>query len=156
MPRIEIPPIQRSVTFLNSRQSRPAGCTSTLERWSGMLTRPWIRSSSCRSCCSLTELAVGFTCWAVDGAGSAVTSRRKAHAPIVRRMNLANDAIGSSPIFARPQLMPASGLDRLAIGGLPAPRPGAVAALHHAFFVNLGDDFAVAGEQGLGRAHFGA
>src|SRR5215467_2750192 len=52
--------------------------------------------------------------------------------------------------------MSPSGLDRLAIGGLPAPGAGAVTALHHALLVNLGDDLAVACQQRLGRAHLGA
>src|SRR3954465_4818535 len=52
--------------------------------------------------------------------------------------------------------MPTSGRDRLAVGGLPAPGAGAVAALDHAVLVDLRDDLTVAGEQGLGRAHFGA
>src|SRR5262249_1661782 len=46
--------------------------------------------------------------------------------------------------------------DRLAVGGLPAPGAGAIAALEHAFLVDLGDDLAVAGEQRFGRAHLGA
>ena len=78
-----IPPIQRSVTFRNSRQSRPAGCSSTPERWSGMLTRPWIRLSSCRSCCSFTALAVGLTCWALEGIDTAMISKN-AHTPRTR------------------------------------------------------------------------
>src|SRR5882672_6731954 len=49
-----------------------------------------------------------------------------------------------------------SGFDRLPIGGLPAPCTRAVAAFHHALLVDLGDDFAVAGQQRLGRAHLGA
>src|SRR5579864_569231 len=48
---------------------------------------------------------------------------------------------------------PASGRDGLAIGGLPSPGAGAIAALGHAVFVDLGDDVAVARQQGLGRAH---
>src|SRR5262249_10363466 len=46
--------------------------------------------------------------------------------------------------------------DVLAVRRLPAPGAGAVAAFHHPFFVDLGDDLAVAGEQRLGRAHLGA
>src|SRR6201996_837148 len=42
------------------------------------------------------------------------------------------------------------------IGGFPAPGARAIAALHHALLVDLGNDFAVAGEQRLGRAHLGA
>src|SRR5262249_43030619 len=52
--------------------------------------------------------------------------------------------------------MSPSGLDRLAICGLPTPRTGAVAALQHALFVNLGDNLTVARKQRLGRAHLGA
>src|SRR5262249_27889634 len=39
---------------------------------------------------------------------------------------------------------------------LPAPGAGTVAASRYAFFVDLRDDFAVSGQQGLGRAHLGA
>src|SRR5260370_11604490 len=46
--------------------------------------------------------------------------------------------------------------DGFAIGGLPAPGAGAVAALADALLVDLGDDLAVAGEQRFGRAHLGA
>src|SRR5262249_57741173 len=46
--------------------------------------------------------------------------------------------------------------DRLAIGGLPAPGAGAVAALDHPLLVDLRDDLAVAGEQRFGRAHLRA
>src|SRR5206468_4763983 len=46
--------------------------------------------------------------------------------------------------------------DGLAIGDLPAPGAGAVAALGDALLVDLRDDLAVAGEQRLGRAHLGA
>src|SRR3954454_432641 len=93
----------------------------------------------------------------MDGAGAAKTNSTNAHAPTVRRVNLAKDAMSSSPIVLRDRsrCRPLD-VDSLAIGGLPAPRPGPVAALHHTFFVNLGNDFAVAGEQRFGRAHFGA
>src|SRR6266702_1257210 len=115
-----------------------------------------MRVSSCRSCCSFTELAVGLTCWALQGTDAAMISKN-AQAPTARRINLPKDAMNSSPmLFARSQPMPPSGLDRLAIGGLPAPRPGAVAALHHPLLVDLSDDFTVTGEQRLGRAHLGA
>src|SRR5438309_664120 len=116
-----------------------------------MLTRPWIRLSSCSSCCSLTELAVGLTCCAL--AGAAMITRSSAHAPNAKRMNLPNDVICASSV-PRPRLLPASGLDGFAICGLPAPRAGAVAARHHAFLVNLGNDLTVTCEQRLGRAHF--
>src|SRR5262245_15466934 len=56
----------------------------------------------------------------------------------------------------KPHRQRASRCDRLAIGRLPAPSPGAVAALRHALLVNLGNDIAIAGEQRLGRAHLGA
>src|SRR5499426_2362898 len=46
--------------------------------------------------------------------------------------------------------------DGLAIGDLPAPGAGAVAALGDALLVDLRDDLAVAGQQRLGRAHLGA
>ena len=58
-----MPPIQRSVTSWNWRQSRPAGCSIRLQDfWSGMLTRrDRDRRSALKSCCSLTALAVGLT-----------------------------------------------------------------------------------------------
>src|SRR6187401_554218 len=56
----------------------------------------------------------------------------------------------------RPHRQVASRCDRLAIGGLPSPGAGAVAALRHALLVDLGNDVAIAGEQRLGRAHLGA
>src|SRR5690348_2057781 len=49
-----------------------------------------------------------------------------------------------------------SGFDGLAIGGLPAPGAGAVAALGDPLLVDLCDNFAVAGQQRFGRTHFGA
>src|SRR6185437_5954217 len=49
-----------------------------------------------------------------------------------------------------------SGRDVLAIGGLPAPGAGAVAALGYPLLIDLRDDVAVAGKQRLGRAHLGA
>src|SRR5574338_778766 len=45
--------------------------------------------------------------------------------------------------------------DRFAIGGLPSPGAGAVAALRHPLLVDLGNDIAVAGEQRFCRAHLG-
>src|SRR5215467_8934561 len=51
---------------------------------------------------------------------------------------------------------PLSGCDGLAVSGLPSPGARAVAALGHAVLVDLGDDLAIACEQRLGRAHFGA
>src|SRR5437870_11355154 len=52
-------------------------------------------------------------------------------------------------------IAPALARDRFAVGRLPAPGAGAVAALGHPLLVDLGDDLAVAGEQRLGRAHLG-
>src|SRR6266478_4559342 len=43
----------------------------------------------------------------------------------------------------------------LAVGRLPPPGTGAVAALRHPFLVDLRDDLPVAGEQRFGRAHLG-
>src|SRR5689334_6847086 len=50
----------------------------------------------------------------------------------------------------------ASRCDRFAVGGLPSPCAGTVAAPRHTFLVDLGNDVAVAREQRLGRAHLGA
>src|SRR6266702_4817279 len=119
-----------------------------------MLTRPWIRLSSWRSCCSFTELAVGLTCCAATGIDM-VTSSTNAQAPSARRIYLPKDTISLLlDIVALPRR--SSGPDRLAIGGLPAPGPGAVAALSDPLLVDLSDDFTVTGEQRLGRAHLGA
>src|SRR6266481_2659469 len=118
-----------------------------------MLTRPWIRLSSWRSCCSFTELAVGLTCCAAAGIDTA-TSSTNAQAPSARRIYLPKDAISLLlDIVALPRRL--SGPDRFAVGGLPAPGAGAVAALGDALLVDLGDDLAIAGQQRLGRAHFG-
>src|SRR5215471_21527944 len=57
-----------------------------------------------------------------------------------------------SPRYRRP----ASNRDRVAIGGLPSPGAGAVAALGDPLLVDLGDDLAVARQERLGRAHFRA
>src|SRR5580700_5622447 len=46
--------------------------------------------------------------------------------------------------------------DPLVIGSRPAPGAGAVAALGDALLVDLGDDLAVSGEQGLGGTHLRA
>src|SRR5262249_36569635 len=81
-----------------------------------------------------------------------------------RRRSPAGARRASSCLFLPCQFTPAAGaagrsrLDRdlLAIRGLPAPCAGAVAALHHPLLVDLGDDLAVAGQERLGRAHFGA
>src|SRR5437868_4799295 len=155
MPRMAMPPIHRSVTLRNSRQSRPAGCSRTPERWSGMLTRPWTRLSSCRSCCSFTELAVGLTCWAPEGVDIAMTSKN-AQAPRTRRRYFPKNAICFLPIFRPLADVSPLGFDCLAVGCLPAPGARAVAALGHPLLVDLGDDLAIAGKQRLGRAHFGA
>src|SRR6516225_10506679 len=48
------------------------------------------------------------------------------------------------------------GAHRFAIGRLPAPGSGAVAALSDALLVDFLDDLAVAGEQRLGCTHLGA
>src|SRR5258705_1597632 len=49
-----------------------------------------------------------------------------------------------------------SNLDALMIRCQPAPRAGTIAASQYALPVNLSDDFAIAREQRLGRAHRGA
>src|SRR5262249_42286971 len=148
--------------------------------WSGMVQRPEIRSSSLNSWSSLTELAVGLTelsglrCCAPAGAATATTSA-SARAPSMKRMCAVSlvilqlpPSIMSSP--AKPPPAQAAGArmgtrvgasgslrrDRLAIGRLPAPGAGAVAALDHPLLVDLRDDLAVAAEQRLGRAHLRA
>src|SRR5262245_30226839 len=49
----------------------------------------------------------------------------------------------------------ASRCNRLAIGRLPAPRTGAVAAPGDALLIDLGNNVAIARKQRLGRAHLG-
>src|SRR6185437_1271970 len=114
--------------------------------------RPCTRFSSCKSCCSCTAAAFGLTlagCCARTGE-TAISTKRKIAAPKKVPSRARSLVIFRSSLFAR------SDLDRFVIGRLPAPGTGAVAAFHHAFLVNLRDDFAVAGEQGLRRAHLGA
>src|SRR5215813_9101220 len=121
--------------------------------WSGILQRPEMRSSCWNSLSSLTELAVGLTepsglaCCARAGAATA-TIRAIASAPTMNRMRVTRPGMTVLRIWLR--------RDGFAIGRLPAPGAGAIAALDHALLVDLGDDLAVAGEQRLGRAHLGA
>src|SRR5262247_1571341 len=97
MPRIEMAPIQRSVTSWKCRQSRPAGCSIVQAFWSGNVQRPEIRLSSPRSWLSLTELAVGLTepsglrC-ALAGAAQA-TINASAIAPTTNRMRVKSVAM---------------------------------------------------------------
>src|SRR3954453_920976 len=108
-----------------------------------------MRLNSCSNRCSLTESAVGLTCWACAGAGSAKpATRASASAAITMRIR----AMSVVMLGLRARLRS----NGFAIGGLPAPGAGAVAALAHAVPVDLGDDLAVAREQRLGRAHLGA
>src|SRR5215510_13003655 len=171
MPRMAMAPIQRSVTLWKRRQSRPSGWMRTPAFSSGMVIRPWTWLS-CRSrSCSLTELAVGLTdagCCAPAGIARQMRPT-KVNAPSMMRMRASIAILPSGfsgrrghPLprrrslrFCRPPWRPLR-RDRFAIGGLPAPGAGAVAALHHPLLVDLGDDVAVAGEQRLGRAHLGA
>src|SRR4051794_13963294 len=91
------------------------------------------------------------------------TASISANAPITKRKCLERLAIRDSPSFCprRVRIAPrptshASGRNGLAVCGLPAPGAGAVAAPRHPLLVDLGDDLAVAGQERLGRAHFGA
>src|SRR5690349_10614068 len=132
-----------------------------------MVTRPLTAPpgcSACRSCCSLTELAVGLTepsglrCCAAAGIAM-ITSNASDNAPTRKRNCAKTFAIPLSPkdfffehgcgpdIRAAPAV--ASGRDGLAIRSLPAPRTGAVAALRHALLVDLRDDLAVTRQQRL-------
>src|SRR5262249_1278994 len=82
--------------------------------------------------------------------------------PIVKNVILATEGARPARLLFHPSAGQSRGpadcarCDGLAIGRLPAPGAGAVAALHHPLLVDLGDDVAVAGEQRLGRAHLGA
>src|SRR5215470_16272133 len=106
-----------------------------------------------RSWSSWTALFVGLTelgCCASAGAADKI-SAMSASALIARR---------SPATQIDMPVLPVSRLglrrDGLAIGGLPAPRAGAIATPQHPLLVDLGDDVAVAGEQRLGRAHLRA
>src|SRR3954470_10236149 len=127
-----------------------------------MVQRPSIRWSCCRSCCSLTELAVGLTevgCWAATGMASTV-SHISASAPSMVRMRATSAAMSFLLAFFKAPRVAPEPRRRLmslllrrngfAVSGLPTPSARAVAALHHPFLVDLGDDLAVAGEQRLG------
>src|SRR5262249_16161327 len=74
--------------------------------------------------------------------------------PATTRVAPTNDCgtIASSPALILSSLR----RNRLAIGGLPAPGTGTVAALGDAILIDLRNDLAVAGGQRLGRAHLGA
>src|SRR5436305_13472431 len=113
--------------------------------------------NSLRSCCSLTEAAVGLTelgCCALAGAAMARSSAT-ASAPMMKRACARNLAMPNLPDFPVPPFVQAArlsgtallGCDGLAIRGLPAPRTGAVAALGHTFLVDLRVDLAVARQQ---------
>src|SRR5262249_1037598 len=125
---------------------------STPSLVSGMLIRPSTRLSSCNNCCSLTELAVGFTefgCCAID-AERAASNKRNASAAAALITFERNLVIGSvPPVFSFDRL----NRDRLFIGSLPAPGAGAVTAFHHALLVDLRDDVAIASKQRFCRAH---
>src|SRR5664279_1467020 len=137
-----------------------------------MLPRPWIWPSSFKSCCSWTELAVGLTdagCCAETGA-TVATTNASARAPAMKRIFIISFTIATSPLnrnflvayiggaglFGPAPPAFRSGRDIFAIGRLPAPCTGAVAALGHPLLVDLGNHVAIAGKQRLGRAHFGA
>src|SRR3982750_1729303 len=142
---------------------------------SGIEMRPSSFCNCWRSCSSLTELAVGLAlsgapaaagsrswpCCAVAGAPAPTTSVRASAARTARNAWRAY-VIAGLPLLSLVEGKPAGGLparsdgDGFAVGGLPAPRARAVAALDHTRLVDLRDDLAVAGEQGLGRAHLGA
>src|SRR5712691_2510419 len=135
---------------------------STRARSSSWSMSPSMRGD-CRSrVCSFTTLASGLICgpccWAWEGAAKAM---RPATATVARMKR----ARANRPVMAYPPVSARraaasfawrSHRDPLAIGGHPAPGSGAVAALDHAFLVDLRDDLAVAREQRLGRAHLGA
>src|SRR5436190_5500486 len=137
--------------------------------WSGMVTRPWIASpvpSAVRSCCSLTDAAVGLTalgCCALAGAAIAMINA-SASAPMMKRACATNLAMLNlldflAPLVAAGGVIPAPPRlrrDGFAIRRLPAPSAGAVAALRNALLVDLRDDLTVAGEQRLGGAHLRA
>src|SRR6266852_1396327 len=126
---------------------------------------PSIRGDCRSSVCSFTTLAPGSTtpprCWAEAGALKAM-KMQTASAPTANRARANIAIIARAPVASR---RPPSRLggspggshrDSLAISSPPAPGAGAVAALDHAFLVDLGDDLAVACEQRLGRAHLRA
>ena len=113
---------------------------------------PGSRLSCCSSCCSLTALPFGLTevgCWRGrrrrhrddererERAGDEADLREKLRHGILSLMN-PQFLVNRRRALARRR--DRSGRDRLAIGGLPAPGAGAVAALDHALLVDLRDD----------------
>ena len=77
-------------------------------------------------------------------------SRRPQATPTTKRARANKAIIAHAPVGLRQALvvsLATSHRDPLAIGGLPAPRAGAVTALDHALLVDLGNDLAVAREQ---------
>src|SRR4051794_37695744 len=116
-----------------------------------MVPRPRMICSSFSSWSSLTALAVGLTdvgCCAT--AGTATTAVNASASATMARLKRDNC------IAVPPLSFSCLRRDGLAVGGLPAPRARAVAALADALLVDLRDDLAVAGKQRLGRAHLGA
>src|SRR6185503_121800 len=117
---------------------------------SGIEPRPLMMRICCSSWSSLTASAVGLTdfgCCAEAGVTTA-KSARSARPASARRQILRKAFMMAPPSGSR--------RDGFVIGGFPAPGAGTIAALDHAFLVDLGDDLAVTGEQRLGRAHLGA
>src|SRR5258707_11869540 len=121
----------------------------------------------CRSrVCSLTALAsgsIGEACCGAWGGAANATRPATATAPRMKRARANRPVIAHPPVvLVRRHARAASfawrrlHCDPLAIGGHPAPGPGAVAALDHALLVDLGDDLAVTRNQRLGPTHFGA
>src|SRR5688572_22167187 len=148
MPIIAMAPIHGNVTWLNWRQSRPAGCSSTFDLVSGSVPRPSMRLSCCSSCCSCTAFAVGLTgCWACTGVAVA-TMHASARTPARNRICLRSVPMFTAPIMLR--------RNRFAICRPPSPGAGAIAALDYPLLVDLGDDLAVAGQERFGRAHLRA
>src|SRR5215207_5479179 len=131
---------------------------------SGIVTRPssfWRRLSRSSS---LTELAVGFViglrswpCWAGAGALAATAATNAKTAKEMRNAwNLLVILGGLSFLVCLMRLARTAGersapsfsnRDGLAVGRLPAPGAGAVAAFQDALLVDLGDDLAVAREE---------
>src|SRR6185312_1361190 len=77
------------------------------------------------------------------------------HAIFSLSLGAFNDEIGGAKSHPCTATME-SCCDCLAVGGLPTPGAGPVAALRHALLVDLSNNVAVAGKQRLGRAHFRA
>src|ERR1700677_4071596 len=132
----------------------------------GMSMRPSMRGNCWSNVFSSTALVVGLgvpsglRCCAVAGTAAAAiirnpdmptTTQMRASSFVMVTLLPSGRSDGSAPRRSRG----GSSRNPFVISGRPAPGAGAVAALRDPIFIDLGDDFAIAGEQRFGGAHLG-